>query len=231
MTVEVSNEGKTLERLAQARTPAEMVAVLAAESSPDTLAACFGASSSDVIRALWQRLLIVGRAHEVAGHGDGVAKQLADQFGVSKRTIERLVRAYREIAVPKLERDGQNAELLLEDRHWYDVCCELSPVVQQPAIELIEKAEAAFAENPRLSASQWKRDQLEGGGDEGSTTSEGGKLWRLLKKLSQWDDSAIADAVEGADPLKVLNDARDALVAARSVVDALEERTKGRVDQ
>lgn len=230
MSVEVSDEGRTLARLARAQTPAEMVKVLAAESNPDALVACFEASSSGVIRSLWQRLLTVGRAYEVAGHGDGVAKQLADQFKVSTRTIERLKRAYSEIAVPKLERDGQNADLLLEDRHWYDVCCELAPVVKLPAVELIEKAESAYAENPRLSASQWKRDQLEGR-DEGSTTSEGKKLWSLLKKLAKWDDAEIRDAVEGADPKEVLDDARDALVAAQTALDLLQERVGGKVEQ
>lgn len=209
---EVTAEGYVLAALANSPTPAAMVETLSKVGDFDTLVVCWDDTGNDVIRAIVKRAIIAGQAHSLAGHGDGISKKLADKFGVSERHMDRMIRTYREIIAPRIERDGANATFLLEERMFYDVACEAAPVLKLPAVELLEQAEEKRAQDPKFTPSKWKRE-LGLSRDEGSTTSEGGKL--------------IASKPEKSEVVEVVRQATFAAPEIRGIIaDAFEEIAK-----
>lgn len=235
--VEVAEEGYVLDALSRATTPAAMVATIAQVENFDTLTACFEDSSSDFVRALVKQAIIAGKAHSLAGYGDGIAKKLGEKFGISERHMDRLIRTYREIVLPRLERDGDNATFLLGERMFYDVACEAAPVLQIPAVELIEQAEEKKANDPKFTPSRWKRE-LGLSGDEGSTTSDAPSIIKQLRKIAKAteDRTALEDVAlhfDNEKPKKaraILDDVRDASVAIGELLAMLEDRAGGRID-
>ena len=228
--VEVAEEGHVLDALSRATTPAAMVATIAQVENFDTLTACFEDSSSDFVRALVKQAIIAGKAHSLAGYGDGIAKKLGEKFGISERHMDRLIRTYREIVLPRLERDGDNATFLLGERMFYDVACEAAPVLQIPAVELIEQAEEKKANDPKFTPSRWKRELgLSGDSDEGSTGAPDKAIARWIKKAEKFDSSDAVEFAKRADA-DMLNATRDAMVLMREIVETMEERFAGRID-
>lgn len=226
--VEVAEEGHVIEALSRASTPAAMAATIAQVNDFDTLTACFEDSGNDLVRVLVKQSIIAGQAHALAGYGDGIAKKLGDKFGISERHMDRLIRTYREIVLPRLERDGDNATFLLGERMFYDVACEAAPVLQIPAVELIEQAEEKRAQDPKFSPSRWKRE-LGLSGDEGSTGAPDKAIMRWLKKAAKFETGDGIEFAKNADR-EMLNVARDALTFAREILDELESRFAGRVE-
>jgi hypothetical protein len=197
-------------------------------ASVDTIEKCAAISreaTGVAIAALLTRSICAGRAQAIAGRGDRATYELATAFGCSKKTIERLGAIYREVIKPRIE--SGNTQFMLEEQGWYSVAVQAAPIVERPAVELLEEAEAKKSKDQRFTATKWKRELVP---PWRNTTSEGKKLWSLLKKLAKWDDLDIREAVEGADPRALLDTARDALVAARTALELLEERAKGRIE-
>ncbi len=228
--MDVAEEGHVLEALSRAATPAAMVATIARVDDFDTLTACFEDSGNDFVRALVKQAIIAGKAHSLAGYGGGIAKKLGEKFGISERHMDRLIRTYREIVLPRLERDGENATFLLGERMFYDVACEAAPVLQIPAVELIEQAEEKKAENPKYTPSMFRKDLgISGDSDEGSTGAPDKALSRWIKKAEKFDSADAVEFAKRADR-DMLNATRDALVLVRDILDTLESRFGGRVD-
>lgn len=219
--------------IARMLNPAEMIARLSRVDSVSECAEISRQASGAAINALLTKCIAAGRAQEIAGIGDEkTTAELADEFGLSKRTIERFGRIYREIIKPRCERDGKQAQFLLEEQAFYLVATEAAPVVERPAFELIEEAEEKKAADAKFSAAKWKRELgLTADEDEGSTRSDAKSFWRAIKRFAKkFEGLDVKEAAEAVDPLEVLDDTRDALVQIREALNALEERMQGRVD-
>lgn len=217
-------------------TPATIEAVLADVTDVEVLKRHFDNAAPLVVAGLAIRCAALARAKQLAaGHGKKATEQAGRALGIkSERTAARYIQWWEEIFKPTIDRDGDAAVFLLEDGLWYASAIEAAPAKEMTPVQLIDDATRLKTANPALSARRWRREHLglsnSGDSDDGSTTSDGKKLWGLLKKLAKWDDDLIRDAVKGADAQKVLDDARDALVAARTALDLLEERVKGRTE-
>lgn len=223
-------EARAIATLTNFATPANIEAILAKVRDLDGLRPHLDNASPMIANGLVYKSAVIARALEIyAGHGNDAAGQVAKELGMSTRAVHRYAQWWAEIFKPGIQARGDKTEFLLEEGIWYSTAIAAAPLVEKTPIELIDEATQKKAENPKFTAAQWRRETGVAG-DEGSTTSEGGKLWRLLKRLAKWDDADIRDAVEGADATKVLDDARDALVAARTALELLEERTKGRTE-
>lgn len=229
--IEGEREAQAIATLTNFATPANIAAILAKVHDMDGLRPHLDNVTPMLAHGLVLKSGVIARALEIyAGYGNDAAGQVGKELGMSTRSVNRYKQWWDGIFKPGIEQRGEQTAFLLEEGIWYSTALAAAPIVEKTPLELIDEATEKKASNPKFTAAQWRRETGVSG-DEGSTTSEGGKLWRLLKKLAQWDDSAILDAVDGADARKVLDDARDALVAVRAAVDALEERTKGRVEQ
>lgn len=214
--------------LSNVLTPAGLMKDLGAVTDFDTLKIYFDRSGEVAIGAILLRAIAAGRAHELAGHGDGITKQLASDLGISERQTERYVRIYHEIIKPRIARDGDAAQFYLEEKAFYDTACEAAPIVKLPAAELIEQAEERRAGDAKFSANRWRKE-LGLSGDEGSTVAPDRAVVRWLKKVEKFDITG-ADFAQNADR-EILDSARDALVFTREIVEALEGRFGGRTEQ
>lgn len=224
-------EAQALTMLTNVATPSGIEVMLSKVATMDGLKVHMETAHPMATIGIVYKSAIIARAMEIySGYGNDAAGQVAKELGLSARAVNRYEQWWRGIFRPAIEERGDAASFILEEGIWYSTATAAAPKVEKTPLQLIDEATERKTSNPTFKPSDWRRELGVSRGDEGSTTSEGGKLWRLLKRLSKWDDSAIRDAVEGADPKKVLNDARDALVAAQTALNLLEERTKGRVE-
>ena len=224
-------EAQAIATLTNFATPANIESILAKTNDLEVVRKHFEQARPLIIAGVAIRSAALARAKELAaGYGARASEQVGKQFNnMSARDVDRHVQWWREIFQPKIAREGDAVEFVLEEGSWYTIALQAAPLKETTPLVLIEQAEERKRADQGFRPSTWRRE-LGLSGDEGSTTSNGKKLWGLLKKLAKWDDAAIADAVEGADPRRVLDDTRDALVAVRAALDLLEERAKGRVE-
>lgn len=215
--------------LTNALTPAEIVKTVDGIQEFDPLKVYFDRAGEVALSAILLRAITAGRAHALAGRGEGIMKKLAEALGISERQAERYVRIDREIVRPRLARDGANAQFYLEEKAWFDIACEAAPVVQIPAVELLEQAEEKKAADPRFSASKWRKELGLGDSDEGSTGAPDKAIMRWLKRAAKFETGDGIEFAKNADR-EMLNVARDALTFAREILDAMEERFAGRID-
>lgn len=214
--------------IARVLSPAEMVQRLGQVDSIPELAEISKQAAGAAINALLTRCIAAGRAQELAGiaeHEDEkTLAELAEMFGLSKRTLQRYAQIYREIIRPRCERDGAHAQFWLEEQSWYLVATQAAPVVERPAIELIEEAEEKKAADAKFSAAKWKRELGLSSDDEGSTTSADKKIDRALGKLASFEDDEIDEYVKYVDIHKKLERIEDAYSRADRILQGVRQR-------
>jgi len=172
--------------------------------------------------------ICVGRAIDAAGYGDRAGDELARAWDVSRATIYRLAKIYRDIVRPRLDAQGANAAFVLDESTFYVVAVEQAPKVERPAIELLEYAEEQRTANKSYSIRDFKDDiAAEIGGDQGSTSSEAPKIDRLLGRIAKVEDSDIDDWVAWArsqdDVRKRIQRVEDALSAVDRAVQLMRQ--------
>lgn len=175
------------------------------------------------------------RALEQARRGSSGAKEIGKRLRLSERSVQRRAQIWREIVEPILAerraiaaREGREPDdqFLLEEQSYYVTAIEAAPVVERPAVELLNEAAQRKAEDPTFSARKWRNELRAAAGDEGSTASDAKSFWRAVKRFAtKYEGLDMSEAVAAVDPVAVLDDARDALVQLREAVAALEART------
>ena len=173
--------------------------------------------------------ICVGRAIESSAYGDRAGDELARAWDVSRATIYRLAKIYREIVRPRLDAQGADATFVLDESTFYVVAVEQAPKVARQAIELLEYAEDQRTANKSYSIRDFKEDIAAeiSGGNEGSTSSEAPKIDRLLGRMAKVEDSAIDDWAQWArsqdDVRKRIQRAEDALTAVDRAVQLMRQ--------
>lgn len=179
-------------------------------------------------------LVCVGRALEAAERGEKAADSLARLFEVSRSFVFRAGKAFREIVRPRLDVAGDAAVFPLDEIAFYFIAVDSARRLGRPALELLEHAETGRDVSRAYSVRdfrEWIDDEAAGGGDEGSTTSEGGKFDRRLGQLAESGDDIVDDWVTWAasrpDARKKLERVQDAYSAVDRATVGLRERLKG----
>lgn len=199
-----------------------------AEASVDECRRVFDSLRVCAANYLVGTAICVGRAIEAAGYGDRAGDELARAWDVSRSTIYRLAKVYREIVRPRLDAQGANAAFILDESTFYVVAVEQAPKLSRPAIELLEYAEDQRTANKSYSIRDFKDDiAAEIGGDQGSTSSEAPKIDRLLGRIAKVEDSDIDDWVAWArsqnDVRKRIQRVEDALSAVDRAVQLMRQ--------
>jgi hypothetical protein len=188
-------------------------------ASPDECRLVFDSLRVCAANYLVGTAICVGRALESAGYGDKAGDELARAWDVSRSTIYRLGKIYREIVRPRLDAQGQNAAFVLDESTFYVVAVEQAPKVERPAIELLEHAEEQRLAQKNYSIRDFKADIAAeiGTTDEGSTSSDAPKVDRLFGRLSEVDDASVNEWAQWArsrpDSRKKIQRVEDALTA------------------
>lgn len=232
------SEAQALATVGNFVSPGNIEQMLARISDPDEVKRHFDNATPFAVGALAMRCAAAARIYELCkGYGNGAMEQVAKILEVSERTAQRLVQYWNECLKPIIDRDGEAAVFILEEGAWYQAAIAASPIVEKPAVELIDEATQRKAENPQYTPAMFRRD-IGLSGDEGSTTSDAPSLIRQLRKIAKAteDRTALEDVAlhfDNEKPKKaraILDDVRDASVAIGELLALLEERSAGRID-
>jgi hypothetical protein len=201
-------------------------------ASPDECRRVFDSLRVCAANYLVGTAICVGRAIESAGYGDKAGDELARAWEVSRSTIYRLAKIYREIVRPRLDAQGPDATFVLDESTFYVVAVEQAPKVDRAAIELLEHAEEQRTANKSYSIRDFKDDiaaEIGGSPDEGSTSSEAPKVDRLLGKVAKLEDSSIDEwaawARSSQDVRAKIRRCEEALSAVDRAVQMMREAT------
>jgi len=229
--MEVGQEAQALATVGNFVAPGNIEAILAKIDDPDEVKRHFDNAMPFAIGALAMRCAAAARMYElVKGYGNGAMEQVAKVLDISERTASRLVQYWNEILKPIIDRDGEAAVFILEEGAWYSAALAAAPIVEKPPVELIDEATQKKAENPKFTPSMWRKELgLSGDSDEGSTGAPDKALARWIKKAEKFDSSDAIEFAKRADR-EVLNQARDAMVLMREILETMEERFAGRVE-
>lgn len=232
------SEAQALATVGNFVSPGNIEQMLARISDPDEVKRHFDNATPFAVGALAMRCAAAARIYELCkGYGNGAMEQVAKILEVSERTAQRLVQYWNECLKPIIDRDGEAAVFILEEGAWYSAAIAASPIVEKPAVELIDEATQRKAENPQYTPAMFRRD-IGLSGDEGSTTSDAPSLIRQLRKIAKAteDRTALEDVAlhfDNEKPKKaraILDDVRDASVAIGELLALLEERSAGRIE-
>lgn len=228
--MDVGQEAQALATVGNFVSPGNIEQILARIDDPDEVKRHFDNAMPFAIGALAMRCAAAARMYElVKGYGNGAMEQVAKVLDISERTASRLVQYWSECLKPIIDRDGDAAVFLLEEGAWYSAAIKASPIVEKPAVELIDEATQKKAENPKYTPSMFRRDLGISGDDDGSTGAPDKAIGRWIKRAEKFDSSDAIEFAKRADR-EVLNQTRDAMVLMREILDTLENRFAGRVD-
>ena len=225
-------EAQAIATLTNFATPANIEGILAKTNDLEVIKRHFAQARPLIIAGIAIRSAALARAKELAaGYGAKASEQVGKQFdNMSARDVDRHVQWWREIFQPKIAREGDSVEFVLEEGSWYTIAVQAAPIKETTPLALIEDAEARKRSDPGFRPSTWKRELgLSGDSDEGSTGAPDKAIMRWLKKAAKFETGDGIEFAKNADR-EMLNVARDALTFAREILDELESRFAGRVE-
>lgn len=175
----------------------------------------------------WLAMAIVcGEAVSRVGEDRLGFRRLARALECHKSEVVRLVRVYREIIKPRIERDGDGATFPVTQMVYYTLACEAaaqSPEKSATALELFERAEIARDGERRFTSREFRETLIsEGYLKRGPSALEDGAARALeaLRVLSEIPDDVVERV--GAVALDVATEVRRQIEDARAVLSGIE---------